>query len=72
MCVLQGGLTTTANEKIFTNTNYKRMQSRSKAVSSFGGREYARMHASTIREIRARQERQEKEKQRALRDMIMF
>lgn len=61
-----------ANAKSFTNTNYKRMQSCSKAVTSFGGREYAKMHASTIREIRARQERQEKEKQRVLRDMIRF
>lgn len=60
------------NTRSFTNTNYKRMQSRSKTVSSFGVREYARMHASTIREIRARQERQEKEKQRILHDMVKF
>lgn len=60
------------NAKGFTNTNFKRMQARAKAVKSVGGREYARMHTSVIREIRARQERQEKEKQRFLYDMIRF
>lgn len=60
------------NAKGFTNNNFKRMQSRVNGIKSFGGREYAKMHASTIREIRARQERQEKEKQRVLRDMIRF
>lgn len=61
-----------ANAKGFTNTNFKRMQNRAKAVKSMGGREYARMRTSVIREIRARQERQEKEKQRFLYDMIRF
>lgn len=61
-----------ANVKRFTNTNFKRMQKRVKAVKYIGGHGYARMHASTIREIHARQERQEKERQRVLHDMIRF